>query len=365
MNIIFRVDSSVEIGTGHVMRCLTLAKQLNTTNSSISFISRKLKGNITKIIEDSGFPVYVLESFHDHASELDWYEKCWEADALDTIEIIKENNLEPDILIVDHYGLEERWETSLKKLVQKVLIIDDLANRKHNCEFLMDQNYYLNLSTRYEGLIPENCREMLGPKFVLLRKEFFETFIKRKKRDGYIRNILVFFGGTDPTNETLKTLRALSNLKQYNFDVNVIVGASNPLKEDIKRYCEMQKNFNFYCQVSNISTYMNIADLAIGAGGTTTWERCYLGLPSITITVADNQIEATKAVEYKQSTIYLGHYNSVTEEQIKQEVEQLFHDKEALINLSKSASLLVNAEIVNTKPLSRVILEEIDIEHSR
>ncbi|MEI2428172.1 UDP-2,4-diacetamido-2,4,6-trideoxy-beta-L-altropyranose hydrolase [Priestia megaterium] len=365
MNIIFRVDSSVEIGTGHVMRCLTLAKQLNTTNSNIIFISRKLKGDIIKIIEDNGFPVYVLAPLYDYASDLEWYEKCWETDALDTIDIIKENNLEPDILIVDHYGLEERWETSLKKFVQKVLIIDDLANRKHNCEFLVDQNYYLNLSTRYEGLVPENCREMLGPKFVLLREEFFKIFSEIKKHDGHVRNILVFFGGTDPTNETLKTLRALSSLKQYNFDVNVIVGASNPLKEDIKRYCEKQKKFHFYCQVSNISTYMNMADLAIGAGGTTTWERCYLGLPSITITVADNQVEATKAVEHTKSTIYLGHYNSVTEEQIKQKVEQLLHDKEALITLSTSASLLVNAEIVNTKPLSRVILEEIDIEHSR
>jgi UDP-2,4-diacetamido-2,4,6-trideoxy-beta-L-altropyranose hydrolase len=344
------------------MRCLTLAKQLKQKNANVSFICRDLEGNLISFIKDHGFTVYVLPKIKinetDNNDTFKWYKENWQQDVRETLDIVEAHIRSIDFFIIDHYGLDEKWESKLKFFTKKLMVIDDLANRKHACDFLLDQNLYLNYQERYKNLVSPECKQLLGPNYVLLREEFIEASRQKRIRDGKIHNILVFFGGTDPTNETIKALNALA-LLENNIKVNVVVGSSNKRKDAIREYCDPYPNFFFHCQVSNMAELMNEADLAIGAGGTTTWERCYLGLPSITIIVADNQIELTNAVSKFGATINLGFSHKVTSDQIFEAVKDLIEHPKKVQLLSERASKLVNHKIVNTYPVVKAIMEEL------
>ncbi|GAB2719776.1 UDP-2,4-diacetamido-2,4,6-trideoxy-beta-L-altropyranose hydrolase [Paenibacillus thermoaerophilus] len=341
------------------MRCLTLAEQLKKRKVCVSFVCRDLEGNLINLIKDCDFSVFVLPKIKrtGTADIFKWYKENWQQDVCDTLNIITRYRSGIDFLIIDHYGLDEKWESQIHPFTKKVMVIDDLANRKHSCDILLDQNLYINAQERYKRLVPPRCQQLLGPNYVLLREEFIRTSRQARIRNGEIQTILVFFGGTDPTNETLKTLDALV-LLENNRKVHVVVGASNKRKNEIKEYCDRHSHFFFHCQVSNMAEMMNEADLAIGAGGTTTWERCYLGLPSITISIAENQIELTEVVSQFGATIHLGSHHEVTSARIFETVKDLIKHPKKVQILSERASKLINPKIVNTYPVVEAMMEE-------
>lgn len=309
MNIVFRVDSSVQIGSGHLMRCLTLAKRYRKEQqANIFFIMRALDGNMADLIIKNNFKVISLPKMEKDSS-LKGYEK-WlsvkgNVDAQQTINEIKKIN-SVELLVIDHYAIDEAWESLIRSYVKKIMVIDDLANRKHDCDILLDQNSYLDKDTRYRGLVPENCKLLLGAEHAILREEFYEAKKHQRKRDGVVRNIMIFFGGSDPSNETMKALHAFKRLNRSDIIVNVIVGGSNQHKGEVEKYCQQYKNINYYCQVDNMADFMNEADLAIGAGGTTTWERCFLNLPAIVIAIAENQVKICEDCAKQGYITYLG-----------------------------------------------------------
>jgi UDP-2,4-diacetamido-2,4,6-trideoxy-beta-L-altropyranose hydrolase len=234
--IVFRVDSSTKIGSGHLMRCLALADKLKKQSVDIYFIVRELSGNVNYLIQDNGYQAIYLSKTNVVNCNLHGYEN-WltvtqEEDAYQVIEKLKNVNT-PEYLIIDSYAISMRWETLVRPLVKKIMVIDDLANRKHNCDILLDQNFYLHKECRYKQLLPESCMLLLGPEFALLRDEFYKYRKKHRVRDGSIHNILVFFGGIDLTNETMKVLRSLVSLHLTNVTINVIVGQENPYKKEI------------------------------------------------------------------------------------------------------------------------------------
>ncbi|CAM4389620.1 UDP-2,4-diacetamido-2,4,6-trideoxy-beta-L-altropyranose hydrolase [Paenibacillus alkaliterrae] len=357
MNVFIRVDASITIGTGHVMRCLTLANELRRHKAEVSFICRHLKGDLINYIRSGGFTVYALP-YEADSEFFEWLQHNWKQDAEETQNVLKSFNDQIDVLIADHYGIDEKWEWEMYSHTKRVMIIDDLANRKHYCNLLLDQNYYSNLSERYHDLVPSTCKLMLGPAYVLLRDEFKEASRKKRNRTGEIQNILVFFGGTDPTNETHKAIEALSFITKQDLRVNVLVGSSNPNKERIEHYCLQYDHFCFYCQVSNIAEMINQADLVIGAGGTTTWERCYLGVPSMTIVVADNQLELTKAVSKFGATILLGTSIDVEANDIKLKLEELIENPNVVKKLAEMSGKLVSHKDVDQSRVVQMILEE-------
>lgn len=350
MNVVFRVDSSVNIGTGHVMRCLTLAQQLRQFGCAVSFISTALEGNIIPIIEQSGFNTHVLPS---PSSPLQ--EKGWEEDSKMTISWITELG-KVNLLVVDQYLLDEKWEQALFPFVGEILVIDDLANRPHYCHYLLDQNYKWDVATPYMSLIPSECKMLLGPDYVLLRDEFIDLAPYVTIRPGRLSRLLVFFGGSDPTNETVKTLQAISCCDN-NWHVDVIVGASNPNIEEIKRLCE-RFGYCLHIQVSNIATFMLKADFAVGAGGSTTWERCFMALPSLTIVVADNQREITEAVASYGATVLLGESASVKSEDIKDALLTLANDPEQVKTISIKSSQIVKRDVIASYPLPNILMKE-------
>lgn len=325
--ILFRVDASEQIGSGHVMRCLTLAEELRGSCNEIIFICRELPGNLIKYIETRGFGVQRLP--------LGLETDNWQADAEQTRAILLHNKLKPDWLIVDNYSLDKQWESALRLLVGRIMVIDDRANREHDCDLLLDQNYYHDLCSRYQGLVPEGTRRLLGPKYALLRREFRIARQQLSHRDGSIRRILVFYGGSDPTNETAKALKAIKLLNHHQIAADVVVGAANPNREAIKTICSGMVNTNFYCQVDNMAELMNRSDLALGAGGTSNWERCYLGLPAVVTIVAENQRETVEALAEAGIVWNLGWHQEVGADQLVESVKTLLNNPARVREMSQ------------------------------
>ncbi|MEH7593144.1 UDP-2,4-diacetamido-2,4,6-trideoxy-beta-L-altropyranose hydrolase [Bacillus toyonensis] len=359
--IAFRADASIEIGTGHIMRCLTLANELRNKGAQVYFICRKLQGDLHQYILNKGFHVFVLDGDGEntnflrteHGSYLNWLKYHWFVDAQQTNDILSQlPNF--DWLIVDHYGLDNKWESALRKNVRKIMVIDDLANRMHDCDLLLDQNLYDNLNDRYKDLIPEHSLVKLGPKYAILRPEFHAANKFSRKRTGEIERVFIFFGGHDVTNETLKTLRALQNINKDNLKIDVVVGSQNPHKEEIQTYCKSVSNASFYCQIENMEEFLIRADLGIGAGGTTTWERCFLGLPSITITTAQNQIEVTKAVAKLGATWNIGTAESVSDKAITKCLNRLLSNSKIVKEMSNKALSIQCAS--NSNEIAKIIL---------
>ncbi|MDD2467319.1 MAG: UDP-2,4-diacetamido-2,4,6-trideoxy-beta-L-altropyranose hydrolase [Desulfobulbus sp.] len=325
MKVVFRVDASIQIGSGHVMRCLTLAEALRGKSATVIFICRELPGNLLGYIEEKGFLVHQLPVPKQVAEHLkgtkhaNWLGVPWQTDAREVLEIL-ESEYKPDWLVVDHYALDRAWETQILPHVGKIMVIDDLADRRHDCDLLLDQNLYDKMEERYDNLVSKDCKKLLGPRYALLRKEFHEVRKALRERDGIIKRILIFFGAVDKTNETEKALHAVLSLNKPDMKIDVVVGSANSHKDKIKAFCQKIPNATYFCQVDNIAELMASADLAIGAGGTTTWERCYLELPSITIVVAENQEETSRAVAAVGASVVLGHGGEVKEETIANEI---------------------------------------------
>lgn len=309
MKVLFRADASVEMGSGHIARCLTLADSLREKKSICEFVCREIEGNLIDLIESKGYRVHILPpiSIEEHKT----FERtnagvyCWRADAQNTKDAIGIDSFY-DWVVVDHYALDENWEGLIKPVCNRLMVIDDLANRRHDCDVLLDQNYYKNSLQRYLGLLPPHCICLLGPSYVLLRQEFIDAKNNLPLRDGTIKRILVFFGSSDPSNETYKVLMALKELALEAIEVDVVVGAANPHRHQIQIDCNLISNVNYYCNISNMAELIIRADIGIGAGGSSIWERCYLGLPSITSVVASNQIETTKDVASMGALNYIG-----------------------------------------------------------
>lgn len=325
MKVLIRTDASVQIGTGHIMRTLVLAQRLSSLGRQVFFICSDLPGNLVTYIEQKGFRVFLLPPF-EH----------WTQDAEATRQVIlKHFNEDPLLLVVDHYGLDLQWEQYLRPYAAQIMVIDDLANRVHDCDRLLDQNYYLNLNERYQGLVPPECQMLLGPKHALLRPEFYRVKETLPSRDGIVRRILVFFGGSDPTNETMKALEAIAMIQPSEIAVDLVVGASNPNQTAIKAVSSRFNNLSFHCQVENMAELMGRADLAIGAGGTTALERCFLGLPTIVVTVAENQVGPVAALATVGAVIDLGWWQQVTATKIAQVLSNLMRKPEQLLSMSE------------------------------
>lgn len=343
--IAFRADASVMIGSGHVMRCLTLADALRERGAETMFIGREHPGHLFAMIESKGHGLVRLPapmaSPAGGLAHADWLWATQEEDArrtLDAISLIGGC----DWVVVDHYALDAQWERAMRPCAQNVMAIDDLADRKHDCDVLLDQNYYLDTEQRYEGLLPPHCRRLLGPKYALLRPEFAEARRKLRERSGEVERMLVFFGGSDPSNETAKALRAIKLLGREDIAVDVVVGAANPHQEEIAALCAELPQVVLHRQVNNMAELMANADLAVGAGGGTMWERCCLGLPAIIVSVADNQRPGCETFARQGAAIYLGEAATADAELLVASLQLALSSSWLLAGASERAMALVD-----------------------
>ncbi|MCS0674058.1 UDP-2,4-diacetamido-2,4,6-trideoxy-beta-L-altropyranose hydrolase [Cytobacillus firmus] len=348
MKVVFRVDASIELGIGHVMRCLTLAEELRANGSEVFFICRVFNGDLCDFIQNKGFYIYRLKNKKNSKKSMDQTKVLsqgpavnWKTDAFETIEILKRlKNI--DWLVIDHYALDKDWESQIRSFTKKVMVIDDLANREHECDMLLDQNYYINRDKRYQYLLPSSCKLLLGPNFALLREEFWHQRLKVKhSQRGLIQRVFICFGGSDPSNVTGKILRTIDDLKCDHIVFDVVVGASNQYKDEIKFLCEKNHHFRFFLNADNIAQIMSNADMCIVSGGTLTWERYCLGLVGGIITTAKNQEQLAQTVHEFQIDEYIGRADVLTEKKafkkiesmLSTSVDQLVHRREMAMKM--------------------------------
>lgn len=290
-HIAFRTDATSQIGTGHFMRCLTLADALKKRGAQIRFISRGLPSHLCEMLSAKGIEFSPLENQESSVPAGDlahahWLGASQAQDAAATMQALSDHSW--DWLIVDHYALDARWEHAMRNAAKRIMVIDDIADRKHDCDILLDQNFYADMQTRYADKVPAHCQLLLGPRYALLREEFSKLREQVKPRSGPVKRILVFFGGVDADNYTGRAINALADMGAEGLQVDVVIGAQHPCRAEIEADCAAQ-GFVCHVQTNRMAELMAAADLAIGAGGSATWERCCLGLPALSICVADNQ----------------------------------------------------------------------------
>jgi UDP-2,4-diacetamido-2,4,6-trideoxy-beta-L-altropyranose hydrolase len=294
--IAIRTDASSQIGTGHFMRCLTLANGLKQRGAQIRFVCRHLPEHLRSMLVANGHELGLLEGVQNDAAlgelaHAHWLEVSQSQDAMDSIHSLSDRTW--DWLIVDHYALDSRWESLLRHSANKILAIDDIADRQHDCDVLLDQNLYADMETRYAGKAPPHCQLLLGPRYALLCDEFRRLHEQIKPRGGAVKHVLVFFGGIDADNYTGLAIETLAQMGIPGIHVAVVIGTQHPAREQIKTECA-RHGFVCYEQTDKMAELMSTADLAIGAGGAATWERCCLGLPALVLCTAENQQKQIK-----------------------------------------------------------------------
>ncbi|MFZ5547955.1 MAG: UDP-2,4-diacetamido-2,4,6-trideoxy-beta-L-altropyranose hydrolase [Pseudomonadota bacterium] len=303
MKVVFRVDASERIGSGHLVRCATLAGALRVRGADVLFLCRALPGAWGDWLDrqglrwrDLGPAAGSLAPRAGDPPHAHWLGVTWESDAADTARAL--GGERQDWLVVDHYALDARWEQALRPHAQRLLAIDDLADRSHDVDVLLDLNLHADMASRYAGRVPAGTRPLLGPRFALLRPAFATARAGLAARGQAVQRVLVFFGGVDAANSTGRVLEALDGLRESgvaSFSVDAVIGALHPAREALQAFCAERSGWACHVQTERMAELMAAADLAIGAGGGATWERCALGVPTLAVAQADNQVEQVAA----------------------------------------------------------------------
>lgn len=338
--ILFRADASITLGKGHIMRCLTIADELKAHGAQCVFICREQAGDAIDFIRNHGFSVHPLPKLSDNKQTTCDLEE--DRDALDSIAYLK--TWQPDLVIVDHYSLSSKWETKVNKYCRNIMVIDDLANRTHNCSILIDQG--LNrIKDDYSQLVNKQCNLLIGQYYSMLRQEFSQLrpYSLKRRTPFAINHILITMGGTDEPNATGQVLDALVQSKlPKDCLITIIMGSKAPWLNNIKRQANnLPWQTRVLVDVSNMATLMADSDLAIGAVGGTAWERCCLGLPTLMVILADNQKAGAYALESSGAAQLIGTPDLI-KNTLPGTLEKLLENPQMLSKMSLYARKITN-----------------------
>jgi UDP-2,4-diacetamido-2,4,6-trideoxy-beta-L-altropyranose hydrolase len=354
MRVLVRADASLAIGSGHVMRCLTLADALHERGAEVHFACRSLRGHLNALVRERGYVAHVLpeprglfEPRPDlaHAS---WLEVDEARDRSETEDVLGRIG-GADLLVVDNYALDARWESAMRRRAGRILAIDDLADRRHDADWLLDQNLVSGMQARYDGLVPASCRKLLGPRYTLLRPEFARYRAALRPRDGTVRRLHVSLGGVDADNLTMRVLAALDMLGLRALQVDVVAGVANPHASSLRERCAGQEGWRFHQATSRMAQLMAEADLAVGAGGATTWERACLGLPALILVLGENQRLAALAMSSSGCAAVIAG-EEASAERLAQAISDLLAAPERLRDMARC-----NLELVDGLGAGRVL----------
>ena len=347
MKVVFRADASRSIGTGHIMRCLALAEALRDRDVDVSFVSRDQPGNLVSHLRQRGFAVSVLPreaetvaSRTDDGTYLGWLGVSQKEDERQTAKAL--GGQSPDWLVVDHYAIDAEWEHGVRSCTDRLLVIDDLANRKHECEVLIDQNYVHHGDARYAGLVSPNTLLLLGPFYALMRPEYHALREQTSRTRESASRVLIYYGGTDASNETSRALRVLSRPQFRHIAVDVVVSSNNPHAAELETLASQRPLTELHGSLPQLSHLMAKADLALGAAGITTWERCAAGLPSVVTAVAENQRVVAEPLAEDGVVRYIGMATDVDDGDVADAIEKLLDDPSSLRAMAGKAARITD-----------------------
>ncbi|MGV8934442.1 MAG: UDP-2,4-diacetamido-2,4,6-trideoxy-beta-L-altropyranose hydrolase [Gallionellaceae bacterium] len=356
MKIAFRVDASLQMGSGHVMRCLTLADGLAAQGATCQFICRQIKGNLIATIGQRGFAVTQLPtpSASEEAGECNtnnsnigsiykgWLGISYEIDAAQTAAAL--SSKQPDWLVVDHYALDQQWENAMRPYARKLMVIDDLADRPHQCDLLLDQNLGRQPQD-YSNVVPAQCKVLTGPQFALLRPEFaaLRAYSLQRRQQPKLRQLLITMGGVDQHNATGQVLQALQDCAlPQGCRIIVVMGLHAPWLQQVQAQAkDMHWPTEVLVNISDMALRMADSDLAIGAAGSTSWERCCLGLPTWMVVLADNQKDAAAHLEHAGAA-YCMTLDTQLHLQLQDRTQRLLNQPDGLNLMSIHASQITD-----------------------
>lgn len=306
-NIGFIFEVNNKIGGGHFWRCFNFARILKRKNNNIFFITNFLSNNYKKILFKEKIKSIQL-------SQLNNYQNLKK-------KIIKEKI---EILITDYYNFNSKSKKNIKKILKKLVVIDDHVEKKHFCDIYINNNLLDSKSLKKIKTLNPNCKLLLGIKYFVLNNKLYKLNTKNTSR---IKKIFIFFGTSDNSNLTLKILKYLK--KFDNFKLDVIIGNMNKNKYKIEKYCKNLSNIKIFSSLTNnkLLNIMSKNNLAIGAGGVNLYERLFLGLPSIVITNADNQIVSSKYLSKRKVIEYLGEDKNFTRDKFEKSFRKILNFK--------------------------------------
>ncbi len=345
MQVVFRTDASIQIGTGHVMRCLTLADALATKGAKCTFICREHAGNLIEHIRSKGHGVYGLPLGHDADTGLAhsaWLGATQAQDAEACVPPLAE--LQPDWLVVDHYALDARWEVETSKHCTNLMVIDDLGDRPHVCNLLLDQTFGRDAKD-YRPLVLDDCTLLCGSNYALLRPEFaaLRPYSLQRREHPQLKRLLITMGGVDKDNVTAQVLNALRACSlPADCEITVVMGSTAPWLTDVQQQAQsMPWPTTVRVGVSDMAQLMADSDLAIGAAGATSWERCCLGLPTVMVVLADNQRYAAELLEAAKAARILQLDNNLPT-QLARLINEVVRSDHILRSLSDGARVITD-----------------------
>lgn len=363
-SIFFRADASIQIGTGHVMRCLTLADALRAKGADCGFICRAHQGNLIEFIRGKG---YVAHALPVSGTEIGDGPLDISVPGEPTADLIHSNWLgadqvqdaeacapilaaqRPDWLIVDHYALDAHWERALAPHYRKLMVIDDLADRPHACDLVLDQTLGRD-EADYRPLVSAHCALLCGSRYALLRPEFaaLRPYSLQRRAQPALRELLITMGGVDKDNSTGQGLQALRACPlPSDCRITVVMGATAPWLDEVRKQAQdMPWPTRVLVGVSDMAQLMADSDLAIGAAGATSWERCCLGVPTIMLVLADNQRKVAQGLEQSGGAKLINPGQSATT-QFRDLLLPLIDDPAQLLNMSDCAASIVDGSGVD------------------
>lgn len=323
-----RTDSSVKIGTGHVMRCLSLAEELRASGSGVSFVCREYEESLILFIETSGYKVHRLPASISERKEIPLVLEKLEQDTASSW------------IVVDHYELGKEWEEAVKSPERKILVIDDFE-REHVCNIALNQNLSTK-SERWNGLLlPKGCVKLLGPEYALLRPKF-AGHKKARVREGKLEKALVFWGGSDIDNLSDMSVLALRAMEKNRPEIDVILGKTNPNKQSFYDKFSGEDGVNIFENVTDMASMMASADIFVGASGSIVWECSRMGLPMLIGVIAENQTDIALSLEAYGSAVNMGKAETLTAKKIGAAISYLQKYPDSLKKISKKAYGLVD-----------------------
>ncbi|KAB0499757.1 UDP-2,4-diacetamido-2,4,6-trideoxy-beta-L-altropyranose hydrolase [Pseudomonas vancouverensis] len=337
MRVLIRADASPTIGSGHIARCLTLARVLRRQGSHVAFACRVLPNHRLDALRAEGFETFALPGRYPDEDPDQAIESMlpWQADIAALASVLADQPAF-DWVIVDHYGLDHHWQSAARRWATHIAAVDDLATRTYSVDLLLNQNLS-GTADAYRSLLPQGCRTLFGPRHALLRDEFCCPAIEIKP---VARRVLVNFGGFDAAMQTRHAMLALQDF--HELEVDFVAGAENPAWDRMQSLVESRPNWRLHRFVDNFYQMMTEADLFIGAGGGTSWERAALGLPTICIAVSNNQQANGEVMAASGCHVFMGARDQVSVEQLRQAVGFVACNQGLRQSLAQRSRLLVD-----------------------
>lgn len=336
-----RADASSSIGTGHVIRCLTLADRLAGRGWEIVVATRELPPGFAESIRARDYQLIGIDSEEAFLEEPGLIERA----------------LAPrtsDLTVVDHYRLATEWHHAAREWSDNIMVIDDVAVQRLDADLVLNQN----LGERpdaYGALISAGCRLLVGPRYALLRPQFAQARAATPRVRRAVARLLVFLSGSDEHDVTAMAARAGVSPK---VETDVVVGGAYPHWKRLLAWSQGQELVTLHRGVDDMAALMARADLSIGAPSSASWERCCLGLPSILITLADNQRAAAAALADAGAAVDLGWYREIDSRHIADAVDALASSPGDLEAMSKSAAKITDGR--GTERVEREIMRLIE-----